>query len=743
MNNRLLADRYRLLRPLGHGGMGEVWEAHDESLKRPVAVKVISVLAGGGSRGDEDRARFIREARITAALQHPNIVTVHDLGEAATDEGTTPFLVMELLRGQGLDALIRRGPLHEADVAAWGVQICDALGEAHAGGILHRDIKPANVLITASGTVKVLDFGIARAADPSTAGGRLTHTGFVVGTPPYMAPEQARGRPEPRSDLYALGCVLYEMLTGRLPFNAPDAMGYLTAHLSDEPPAPSTLAPGVSALWDDIIRTLLAKRPEERYGSAAALAATLRHMNNALPATAPHYAPTVRAPGPPPPNGSPSGPPSPRRGPSRRGLLLGGGLLAGAALLGGTGVVLATREPSLGPVVWSRGLGDTGPLDVSRTPAARNSGRCFAAGDAPRLYALDEASGERLWDVSFDSDWARSTIGHPQIEATPDTVFVMTALSDSSGHRVHALDAASGERLWDRAVTSETLCLHRPSGLVIVGGGADMAGVDPRTGENRWTADEDATGVGSVDTVGDLLILHGGVVLAGATGERTWPSDNFPWYTRSSPRGLGRGTGVLGYEQGAEGGTDLVFREPRRGDVVWSIPFQEGFEEDAYREEFQELPELLASGTTVFVPVAGGDRPEPVALDGLTGEVKWAYDGPSRPGVHGRGRGVAGGFLLPTEDGVVCLSAEDGSERWRDANGRTEAVGANGAYAALYRRTSQLLQNDWTRVTIVEVETGNPVWEGEFDATDVSRPVSGDGMVLLLGGDGTLAAARV
>ncbi|MGW4159386.1 serine/threonine-protein kinase [Streptomyces sp. NPDC004788] len=278
MRDQLLGGRYRLVRQLGAGGMGQVWEARDESLDRLVAVKVISLLAGGGSHGDEARARFLREARITARLQHPGIVTIHDLGE--TDDGAerAPFLVMELVRGEGLDAILRRGPVALPDAAHWGAQICDALADAHRAGVMHRDIKPSNVFVAPSGTVKLLDFGIARAADPYATADRLTQTGFIIGTPPYMAPEQARGFPEPRSDLYALGCVLFELITGRLPFQAPDTVGYLSAHLTQDPPAPGSVAPGIPAAWDDLVLTLLRKDPAQRYPDAAALARALRRL---------------------------------------------------------------------------------------------------------------------------------------------------------------------------------------------------------------------------------------------------------------------------------------------------------------------------------------------------------------------------------------------------------------------------------------------------------------------------------
>ncbi|WTW93365.1 RICIN domain-containing protein [Streptomycetaceae bacterium NBC_01309] len=279
MRDQLLGDRYRLVRRLGEGAMGQVWEAQDETLGRPVAVKVISLLAGGGSRGDQARARFLREARITARLQHHNVVTVHDLGETGTGDDRVPFLVMEVVRGEGLDAVLRRGAVTLSDTARWGAQICDALADAHDAGIMHRDIKPSNIVVTPSGMVKVLDFGIARAADAFATADQLTKTGFIVGTPAYMAPEQVRGFPEARSDLYALGCLLFELITGRLPFQAPEAMGYLSAHLTEDPPAPSSVSAGIPPAWDDLVLTLLSKDPSQRYPGAADVARALRDLD--------------------------------------------------------------------------------------------------------------------------------------------------------------------------------------------------------------------------------------------------------------------------------------------------------------------------------------------------------------------------------------------------------------------------------------------------------------------------------
>lgn len=263
----VLRGRYRLGQVLGTGGMATVHEGRDLVLDRPVAVKL---LAPALATDPSFVARFRQEALATAQLSHPNIVTVYDAG---TDRHS-PYLVMELVRGRTLAHLIRTdGPLAPAEAARIGADIADALAAAHAKGIVHRDVKPANVLLAPGGRVKVTDFGIAR----TLGSGSLTRVGMVLGTPSYLAPEQARGEPaDARSDLYALGCVLYEMLTGAPPHVGDSAMVVAAQHLHANPPPPSALAPGVSPPMDESVMRALAKDPRDRFASATEMAGSLR-----------------------------------------------------------------------------------------------------------------------------------------------------------------------------------------------------------------------------------------------------------------------------------------------------------------------------------------------------------------------------------------------------------------------------------------------------------------------------------
>ncbi|WP_103512484.1 serine/threonine-protein kinase [Streptomyces sp. SM13] len=252
----LIRGRYRLEAVLGRGGMGEVWRGRDETLGRDVAVKLLSV--GGG---DETAvARFTAEARTAGRLNHPHTVAVYDFGSA----DDLLFLVMELVDGHSMAtelAAFRRLDIRQ--VTDWGVQIASGLAAAHREGVVHRDIKPANLLITRDRTVKIGDFGIARFAHDASAG--VTSTGMIIGTASYLAPERALGRDAgPPADLYALGCVLYELLTGRPPFTADAPAALLHQHVAVAPVDVRQHRPETPDALAVLVHRLLSKAPEAR-----------------------------------------------------------------------------------------------------------------------------------------------------------------------------------------------------------------------------------------------------------------------------------------------------------------------------------------------------------------------------------------------------------------------------------------------------------------------------------------------
>ena len=257
----VLADRYELGPVLGQGGMARVHQGLDRQLGRQVAIKV---LAPPFDRDREFVERFRREARAAAGLSHPNVVAVFDSG---SDDGTH-FIVTELVEGETLaDRLHRDGPMPPPDAVAVAADIARALAAAHARGLIHRDIKPGNVMLLPDGRVKVVDFGIARAAGSDT----LTNTGVVLGSTAYLSPEQAGGQPvDDRADLYSLGCVLYEMLTGHVPFRADTPIATMYRHVNEDAPPPSTIAP-VQPELEDVVLRCLEKDPKRRFASAAEL----------------------------------------------------------------------------------------------------------------------------------------------------------------------------------------------------------------------------------------------------------------------------------------------------------------------------------------------------------------------------------------------------------------------------------------------------------------------------------------
>ena len=405
------SGRYQLGERIATGGMGEVWRARDTVLDREVAVKLLK-----HEYADDPtfRARFTAEAQHAAALHHPNIASVFDFGEIPDADGpgrSRPFLVMELVPGQPLSNLLQSGEPMPPEVAGDLVaQAADAIAAAHALGIVHRDVKPANMLVTPDGTVKITDFGIARAA----SGAQVTQTGQILGTPHYISPEQAEGHPATEaSDVYGLGIVLYECLAGRRPFLRDTPIQIALAHVREEvPPLPSSVPDRMRA----VVSRTLAKDPRERFASAADLAVALRGGEVAgLDATstavtgAMPFAPTpTQVIDPPPPAAPPVGiEPVRRRGPAwwpwvaaAVAVLL---LMLGAAALTGAGDEgnIPSGNPGTGPDVEQ-----TEP--TRRSPAAEPA--TDPADDRVRVREaayLGRDAGEvkkELEDLGFDVD---------------------------------------------------------------------------------------------------------------------------------------------------------------------------------------------------------------------------------------------------------------------------------------------------------------------------------------------------
>ncbi len=381
---QMVNGKYRLEALIGQGGMGRVYRALHLTLERPVVLKMLHRALTGDPSVVQ---RFRREARAASRLAHPNSIRVLDFGEA---EDGTLFMAMEHLGGRDLGALIAgSGPLPEERIVRIGAQVLEALGEAHAQGVIHRDLKPENVMVedrrNAPDHVTVLDFGIAKISEPGAGEGTLTQAGLVCGTPQYMSPEQARGRPlDARTDLYSMGVMLYQMASARLPFESDTPVGYLTKHIT-EPPAPMReRCPGllVSTRLEALVGRALSKEPAGRPPTADAFRAELLDCLRAdAPAAPPRPAPGAAA---------------PRRSPLP--------WIAGAAALvvaGGVGAwaVNARRGPAPTTAATATSAPATNATAGSAPHPAPLPGRDRGEGDEPRSHpARDPALARSLFE---------------------------------------------------------------------------------------------------------------------------------------------------------------------------------------------------------------------------------------------------------------------------------------------------------------------------------------------------------
>jgi hypothetical protein len=432
----VLTGRFRLEEMLGRGAGGEVWRARDLKLQRDVAVKLM-LAADPGSAAFR---RFRREATLPSGMQHPGIAVVHD---ADHHQGRL-FIVTELLRGQDLGQLLRQHPagLAASRAVDLGIQLADALGAAHAQGVVHRDLKPANLFVQSGDRLKICDFGLAR---DTTVTGSITQPGMILGTPSYMSPEQWLGEDaSPSMDLYATGCILYEMLTGQLPFAADNA-GNWTAmlailqgkHLTEVPVPPREHNPAIPARLNDLALSLLAKKPAGRPPDAPAVAATLHAIRDELDAAAgPAVSSWPRDPGPAAPVTAPLACAS-----------VTGGHIEVMMLEGTDGYRFRNCWPETGWTPWRKDPGPSGAVTAIAAAAQGDLAETIAVVAGGELHA-------RQWWRDEHGRWLTLASWGDLRDTRPFAVGGVSDIAIASpapGHlEVFALD--SGRRVWHRWV---------------------------------------------------------------------------------------------------------------------------------------------------------------------------------------------------------------------------------------------------------------------------------------------------
>ncbi|MEU8851946.1 PQQ-binding-like beta-propeller repeat protein [Streptomyces sp. NPDC048564] len=564
-----------------------------------MAVKLLQPHLGT-TEGEE---LFFREARTAGALSHPGIVTVHDLGR---DGDGTLYLVMENVPGRNLGVVLQDGLPPVADVLAWTAQTADALHAAHSVRILHRDLKPANLMLTPAGSVKILDFGIARYISTLTVASR------VVGTVAYMPPERLRGEVgDARGDLYSLGCVLYELLTGRTPFGGLESLALMYAHVNTPPAPPSSHRPGLSPDLDALLAELLAKMPSDRPASAADVRDRLNH----LPASSP-----------------PGLPPALRAETSHRPV----GTVTGGLRPPPARPAMAT--PSHQPWTYTtNGF-------VSSSPAVVD-GTVYVGSNDGNVYALDAATGNRRWLARISRRFF-TAIHHSSSPAVVDgTVYI-----GSKDQKVYALDAATGTPRWTYATGSSVVSSPAVVDGTVYIGSRDkrVYALDAATGTPRWT-----------HTAGDWVYLSSpavvdGIVYVGSRDKRVYALDaatGTPRWTYATGDWVDSSPAVVD-------GTVYIGSDDKR---VYALDAATGTPRWTYATGSSVDSSPAVVDGTVYI----GSRDAKVyALDAVTGTPRWAYstDGEvylSSPAV------VDGTVYIGSKDQkVYALDAATGIPRW-------------------------------------------------------------------------------
>ncbi|WP_405922385.1 PQQ-binding-like beta-propeller repeat protein [Streptomyces sp. NBC_00122] len=659
---------------VGRGGMGEVWEGRDQLIERRVAVKLLP----HDRRNTSGAELFFREAKTAGGLNHAGVVTVFDLGRDP-DDGTL-YLVMEFLTGRDLDTALRQdGPPEVATAVEWAAQTAAALQAAHAAGVVHRDLKPANLFLSPHGRVKILDFGIARYMASTNRSSK------VVGTLAYMPPERFGELPgDTRSDLYSLGCVLHELLTGHIPFPVGDMAAMIAAHLHATPTPPGDIRPEVPAALDDLVLALLAKDPDDRPSSAAEVHHRLRELPTTTPTHGPdthppgphtnivnaspptgtgpdtpegrttvprthplHQAPTATAPTPERVPGPAAGtPPAPRRITRRTALWLGADAAAAACIPAALTLFdHTTRDPRLPPdprLRWRYAI-------KFATSLAVVDGVVYVVSAAlNEVYALNADTGAEKWDFTAGKN-VRS------LAVAAGEVYV------GSESYLYTLDAATGERKGSHPTDYAVELSPTVTGEIVYTGGPKVHALDATTGTEKWAfdfANQYPTGSPTV-TAGIVYIASDTKVhaLDAATGTEKWASDT-GGPIHSSPT-VADGIVFIG------SGTKVHALDTATGTEKWA---------------FTATESPTASPTVADGIVFIGSGTKVHALDTATGTEKWAF---TTGGRIRTSQAVANGIVyIGSEDhNVYAVDAATGAKEWAFTTGgliHTSPAVANG-----------------------------------------------------------------